>query len=405
MTKESRSVRLEPLLVIAFLALADTSFIAPILSSYARSIGASDFEAGLIVGIYSFVAIPATIAMGYLIDRIGRKILVPLFIGDAVSIYMYSLSQTPWQLVSARVLHALFDSGVFPASLSIFRDAISGRRVGRYIGLYWFFVSIAIVLGSSMSAAMVARFGFRLVFIFLSILMVFGLIASLLVREIYLAPKARKDISFAALRDYLPVLIPSYIAAFALYISIGSVTGALSSNLIRYMGLDSRGAGVATGIYMAIASLVTMPVNILAGLAIDRRGPRFSLLIGLISLMISMSVLSIDIGTTARYISAILHGIAIAFILVAGSQIASEVPERARASSAAIFNTMLLLGVALGSPIAGHLAGLAFTAAGGLRIYLSFLLPAILGLISIAIVAILHREHGIEKDKQIPRTI
>lgn len=395
MIQKSQSVRLEPLLVIAFLSLADTSFVSPILSAYARSIGASSFEAGLIVGIYPIVAIPATIFMGYLIDRVGRKkILAPLFIGDAISIYLYSLSQAPWQLMLVRALNSIFDSGIFPASISIFRDAISGRRVGRYMGLYWVFVSTAVAIGSSTATALVASMGFGVVFVLLSILMIFGLIASILARDVYPTSRARRDVSFSVLRGYLAKLVPSYIAAFALYISIGAVTGSLSSNLARYLGLDLRSAGVATGIYMAIASLIAIPANIVAGLISDRRGARSALSIGLAFLLVSMAVLSLRLDPAARYIAATAQGMAIAIVFVASSQIATDVPETARASSAAILSVMLLLGVAIGSPVTGYLAGSSSIAVGSITLFPSFLLPAILALVSIIAIAGLSEEQN-----------
>lgn len=382
-------VRLEPLLVIAFLSIADTSFISPILASYATSIGASEFEAGLIVGVYSAVAIPATIIMGYVIDRVGRKkVLAPLFMGDAASIYLYSVSQDPWQLVLARILHAIFDSGVFPASLSIFREAISGMRIGRFMGLYWLFISTAIAIGSSTSSVLVARVGFKIVFMLLSILMIFGLVSSILAKDPYIAPRTRKGISFNALRGYLAALIPTYIAAFALYISIGAVVGSLSSNMIRYLGVDERSAGAATGIYMALATLTSIPANIVTGLVIDRRGARFSLNLGLVFLLASMLMLSLSIDPAARYVAAIVNGIAIAMVLVTSSGIVTNVPDPARASSAAIFNTMLLLGVAIGSPLSGYLAGTGPLMVGGTTIYASFILPAILALVSLMIAII-----------------
>lgn len=387
MTIRPQPVRLEPLLIIAFLSLADTSFISPILASYARSIGANEFEAGLIVGIYSLTAIPATIAMGYVIDRFGRKkILAPLFVGDAISIYLYSVSQTPWQLVLFRALHAVFDSGVFPASLSIFREAVSGKKIGRYMGFYWVFIAIAIVLGSSTSTALVALIGFRSVFVLLSILMILGLFSSMLAKEVYTTPKSRRDIGFSILRGYLAALAPAYIATFALYISLGAIVGSLPSNLIRYLGVDERSAGVATGIYMALATTIAIPANIAAGLIIDRRGARSSLILGLVFLLLSMIMLSLRIDPIVRYLSAIAHGIAIAMVLVAGSEIATNVPDAARGSSAAIFGTMLLLGVAIGSPLTGYLAGSPPIVIGSTTIYASYLIPAILTLASLLIV-------------------
>ncbi|MEO0217988.1 MAG: MFS transporter, partial [candidate division WOR-3 bacterium] len=73
--------RLESIIMIfvGFVGVLDTSFMIPIISIYAKSLGVSDFEAGFIAGFYSIVAIPSSIIAGILVDRFGRK--RTLFIG------------------------------------------------------------------------------------------------------------------------------------------------------------------------------------------------------------------------------------------------------------------------------------------------------------------------------------
>lgn len=380
--------RLLALLVIAFLSIVDTSLIAPILSGYAKSLGAGDFEAGVVVGIYSAVAIPSTIAMGYLIDRIGRRrLLVPLFAMDSVSIYLYSIASNVTQLLIARILHAVFDSGVFPASLAVFRGAIEGRKVGRYMGLYWVFISLGIVFGSSAASILVIRVGFKPIFWIISALMVLGILASLYIREIYRIPARGTPIGFPALGGYWGILIPAYLSAFILYISIGSIVGALSTNLIRYYGASEREAAAATGIYMAISTATAIPANIAAGFIMDRRGALFTASAGSILLSISMAILALRLDLAARIVSALIQGSAMAMIFVSSSEITMRVPENARGSSAAIYNTMLLLGVAIGSPIAGYLASHP-TYVGGSAIYTTYLPPTILPIALLAIMAI-----------------
>jgi len=323
--------RIAPLLIIAFLSLVDTSFISPVISSYTKSLGGGDFEAGLVTALYSIVAIPATIAMGYAIDRIGRRrILIPLFIGDTLSLYMYSLASNVQQLMIARALHALFDAGVFPASISIFREAIAEKRVGRYMGFYWLFISLAIIVGSSTANIIVLRLGYKPIFQLLAILMIVGFASSIFARELYTPPARRASISFPQLRGLWGRLIPAYLSALILYMGIGAITGSLSPNLIKYLGFTDRMGAAATATYMAIATTVALPSNILAGYLIERRGRQEVLAMGGILLTASMSILGINLSDWARHVSAILNGIALAMILVSSSEIAVDVPAPAR---------------------------------------------------------------------------
>jgi MFS family permease len=371
--------RVAPLFIIAFLSLVDTSFISPVISSYTKSLGGGDFEAGLATALYSIVAIPATVAMGYVIDRIGRRrILIPLFIGDAFSLYMYSLASNVQQLMIARALHAIFDAGVFPASISIFREAITEKRVGRYMGLYWLFISLAIIVGSSTTHIMVLRLGYKPIFQLLAILMLIGFASSIAAREIYVPPARRGSISFSQLRGLWGKLIPAYLSALILYMGIGAITGSLSPNLIKYLGFTDRTGAAATATFMIISTAAALPSNMLAGYLIERRGRQQVLVLGGILLASSMTILSVNLSDLARNVSALLNGIALAMILVSSSEIAVDVPAPARGTSSAIYNSMLLVGVAVGSPLAGYLTERVSISLEGSTVYTSFLTPALL---------------------------
>jgi MFS family permease len=371
--------RVAPLFIIAFLSLVDTSFISPVISSYTKSLGGGDFEAGLVTALYSIVAIPATVAMGYVIDRIGRRrILIPLFIGDAFSLYMYSLASNVQQLMIARALHAIFDAGVFPASISIFREAITEKRIGRYMGLYWLFISLAIIVGSSTTHIMVLRLGYKPIFQLLAILMLIGFASSIAAREIYVPPARRSSISFSQLRGLWGKLIPAYLSALILYMGIGAITGSLSPNLIKYLGFTDRAGAAATATFMIISTAAALPSNMLAGYLIERRGRQQVLVLGGILLASSMTILSVNLSDLARNVSALLNGIALAMILVSSSEIAVDVPAPARGTSSAIYSSMLLVGVAVGSPLAGYLTERVSISLEGSTVCTSFLTPALL---------------------------
>jgi MFS family permease len=371
--------RVAPLFIIAFLSLVDTSFISPVISSYTKSLGGGDFEAGLVTALYSIVAIPATVAMGYVIDRIGRRrILIPLFIGDTFSLYMYSLASNVQQLIIARALHAIFDAGVFPASISIFREAITEKRVGRYMGLYWLFISLAIIVGSSTTHIMVLRLGYKPIFQLLAILMLIGFASSIAAREIYVPPARRSSISFSQLRGLWGKLIPAYLSALILYMGIGAITGSLSPNLIKYLGFTDRAGAAATATFMIISTAAALPSNMLAGYLIERRGRQQVLVLGGILLASSMTILSVNLSDLARNVSALLNGIALAMILVSSSEIAVDVPAPARGTSSAIYSSMLLVGVAVGSPLAGYLTERVSISLEGSTVYTSFLTPVLL---------------------------
>jgi MFS family permease len=129
---------------------------------------------------------------------------------------------------------------------------------------------------------------------------------------------------------------------------------------------------------MIISTAAALPSNMLAGYLIERRGRQQVLVLGGILLASSMTTLSVNLSDLARNVSALLNGIALAMILVSSSEIAVDVPAPARGTSSAIYSSMLLVGVAVGSPLAGYLTERVSISLEGSTVYTSFLTPALL---------------------------
>ncbi len=91
--------------IVTFLGFLDTHLLIPILALYASELGASIGVIGLIIGLYSLTNTPANILFGRLIDKIGYKLpLIFSLIGDALSMFLYSVSRLPIHLDFVRVL-------------------------------------------------------------------------------------------------------------------------------------------------------------------------------------------------------------------------------------------------------------------------------------------------------------
>ncbi|MDO9573554.1 MAG: hypothetical protein Q7I94_01070, partial [Candidatus Contubernalis sp.] len=76
------------------------------MALYASGLGASVWFTGLIIGLYSVTNTPANILFGRLADRVGYKLPLTLgLIGDALSMFLYSVSRLPIHLALVRTLH------------------------------------------------------------------------------------------------------------------------------------------------------------------------------------------------------------------------------------------------------------------------------------------------------------
>ncbi|WP_218184405.1 MFS transporter, partial [Aeropyrum camini] len=112
------------LALAGFAGLMDTAFLLGVVAAYAEHLGASKAEAGFIAGLYSMVAIPASLAAGLAVDKVGRKkALVAGLAWDTLAIALYTTASTPGELALYRALHAIGGSLVYPAFFSIVGDA------------------------------------------------------------------------------------------------------------------------------------------------------------------------------------------------------------------------------------------------------------------------------------------
>ncbi|GAJ00731.1 unnamed protein product, partial [marine sediment metagenome] len=113
--------------IVTFLGFLDTHLVIPILALYASELGASIGVIGLIIGLYSLTNTPANILFGRLIDKIGYKLpLIFGLIGDALSMFLYSVSRLPIHLALVRVLHGTTGASIGPTTMSVIADYSGG---------------------------------------------------------------------------------------------------------------------------------------------------------------------------------------------------------------------------------------------------------------------------------------
>ena len=110
-----------------FLSRLSFGIIGFTLPLYARSLGLSLTEAGLLTSLNLAVAIALKPVMGAVADRVGLKRSLTAAIGlRSVVSLLFALAGTPWQLFAVRSVHGVSKSLRDPAS-----DAIMAERGGK----------------------------------------------------------------------------------------------------------------------------------------------------------------------------------------------------------------------------------------------------------------------------------
>lgn len=107
-----RDRNLSLIFLILFIVLVGFGIVIPILPYYARELGASSFQMGLLVTLYAFAQFLSGPFWGSLSDRIGRKpVLLFGLVGLGFCFILMGLSRSYTMLLTARVL-----AGILAAS-------------------------------------------------------------------------------------------------------------------------------------------------------------------------------------------------------------------------------------------------------------------------------------------------
>ena len=126
MIRTDRSYFVPVVALLGAIGVIDTAILNPTISAYAVTLGGGESVAGFIAGLYSIVAIPASLTMGLAIDAIGRRLALVVGLGlTAVWIFGYALAATPLHLMLLRIAHSLSGALVFPASIAMIQATIA----------------------------------------------------------------------------------------------------------------------------------------------------------------------------------------------------------------------------------------------------------------------------------------
>lgn len=145
-------------LVIALIAVVNAlgyGIIIPVLYSYSKEFGMSDFDNGLLFATFSIFQFIATPVIGRLSDRFGRKPLLVLSIaGTALSFVIMALAKNGSWLFFARALDGITAGNISVAS-AVISDMTKPHERARGFGLIGASFGFGFVFGPAISAAMV----------------------------------------------------------------------------------------------------------------------------------------------------------------------------------------------------------------------------------------------------------
>ncbi len=123
----------------------------PIVPLFAKSIGATTVEVGLIASLFMVIASILAIPYGHLSDRFGRRLLILAGLGiSSITSFLLFLVHTPKQLIMVYTLAGFGASAFAPAIASFVGDITPGGRMGRAFGWYTSSMQIGMASGPAL---------------------------------------------------------------------------------------------------------------------------------------------------------------------------------------------------------------------------------------------------------------
>jgi DHA1 family multidrug resistance protein-like MFS transporter len=270
-----------------FISMLGMGIVSPFLPIYANKMGASKLEVGLVQAAFNITGIGTLLFVGRLSDRYGRKSFLSagLTILAIASIgLMYATD--PLHLILWRLVQGLGASAHLPIAQAYLGDITPAGSEGKWMGLFNAVLFAGVGTGPLVGGVITDAFSIKTSFLFMAVLNVLGLIATL----IFLKEMPRKT----AARGNTAFFAPLKSRIMRGVLSYNMTTGIGTASLMAFMPLF---AGLRLGLSASLIGVMLAartPVSILqsyTGRLADRWNRRSMVICGGIASVIAMSLL------------------------------------------------------------------------------------------------------------------
>lgn len=379
--------------IIAFIPLVmvlGNSMLVPVLPEMEAKLKISQFQISLMITAFSFAAGLVIPFVGYLSDKLGRKIIiVPALIlygigGIIAGVAAWLMKDSYLLILVGRIVQGIGAAGTAPIAMAYIGDEFSGKAESKALGLIEATNGLGKVI-SPVIGALVA------LLVWYAVFFVFPVLCFLLAAAGWFIIKESKPPQAKPLKQYLQSigqifkekgkwLIPSFFA--------GSVSLFILFGVLFYLSdileTDYHVAGIKKGLILAIPLMGMVTTSYTTGATIkqDKGALRKVLLIGLFIMTGSLLLVSffkqIYLLIGLLTLNSIGTGLLLPClnILITGAVQSSE-----RGMITSLYNCLRFIGVAIGPPIFGWLMDIShkvmfFSVAGlaGLMAILALLL-------------------------------
>lgn len=341
---------------IAFGGYVGSHMRVPVLPLFARDLGATTVQVGIINASYLLVAGILSLPLGILSDRIGRKLLASLGVLVLTSIsLLLAFSRTPGQLVWIYLLFGIGLAAFGPTMMSTVADLSPATHLGRSYGWYTMALYGAMSLGPAVGGMVAERWGFRPVFVASG-----AIIFSTFWMVLFLLPGTRRGATgrvpgkshAAAARELVHnrPLLGCWLATFGGCFGLGM--------FVTFLPLHAHNRHLTVGqigLIFAVQGLCNALSRIPFGHLSDRVNSRERLVVlGLLGFSVSLVGFALSQGTGQFGWWAAVFGLSMSLAFTSvGALIAEAAPQESRGLAMGGYNTSIYFGMMASSAVMG----------------------------------------------------
>ena len=340
------------LCVIAFMMMLSTQITNPLLSIFAKEIGATGVWIGYAVSAYWVSRVILEIPSGYLVNRFGY--FKPMALGVALTAIANVLTvwaYTPGYLIAMRAVMGLGAPLFFAVSMTLIINMFSVEKRGSAMGLFQGIEFIGTIVGSGLSGAIIEQIGFHNGFLLSAVLAVVAFF--LLVAPASIRNETHSSVGDSKLKvSDLPKVITNRILLFMGVITLASFTmnNGLIFTVYPLFANESLGLSLTdVGFIMGARSVGYVISLFILGRISDMYGRKPVLIFGIVSTSLFLVLLSsVSAFTPIAGVMAIV-GFTSGAIWIVGPVISAEAVDPSKIGAAVgVYRTFFDLGSVFG---------------------------------------------------------
>ncbi|WP_292460059.1 MFS transporter [Methanothermococcus sp.] len=354
--------------ITIFVTMLGIGLIAPLMSIYAKELGASNFEIGIIFGSFAIARTIAQIPIGSLSDKYGKKIFILIgtfFYG--IFTLMYAFINSVSGLLLVRLFNGAFSSFITPVAGAYVATIAPREKLGEYMGIFNSSISVGFAMGPLIGGFLAEWYGIKTPFYFCGALAFLAfLISYFKLKNVVVDSNGkwkyisecivRKEVEFSKSILSFEFLKNRY---FLISYIINTAYMAVNAGIIGYLAVyaSNYNIGIAyVGFLIASTNLVMGTLQRKFGRIYDKVGNSV-IYIGLIIGGFGVYALSISNSPISMFISLVVMALGGAMYVPAINALAmNDIPHYKKGGAMGFFTTSLNIGMFIGAVVLGFIA-------------------------------------------------